>query len=393
MQQLRNQIEQYINVHRQEMMDLWETIVNIESGHTQKAGVDSVCAKLIEVMQEAGIKTRVVEHQQAGNMLIGQWGDSNAAPILFIGHMDTVFAEGVVKERPFTVKDGFAYGPGVLDMKAGLVMEIYITKALISIGYNEHPIKLLFAGDEEVLHMKSNTRDLLYEECKGGFVAFNFETGYMHDGIVVGRRGGEIFSIDVDGIQAHSGNNPTEGRNALEEMSYKIIDIQKLNDFEQGALVNMAIISAAESENIIPGKCSARGGMRFPTVTIHEQLSQKVKAIAEKVYVEGTSAKYTTKTIIDCMEPVENNYKLYGFIEQVAKEIGYKGDLHPFVVGGASDSSAASRANVPVVCGLGPRGEWNHSPKEYADVESVFTRSIWIATAITQLNQLKFEEE
>lgn len=386
---IQDKIRAYFSAHRDEMIGLWETIVNIDSGSYNKSGVDKVLSVLKDVMDHSGIDTKIIEYENAGNMLIGQWGLGNEEPIIFIGHMDTVFKEGTVSERPFTIKENFAYGAGVLDMKAGLVMAIYIVKALQSIGYSERPIKLLFAGDEENIHMNSNARNDLYEECKGGFVAFNFETGYMDDGIVLGRRGAEIFSIEVEGVQAHSGNNPKEGISALEEMAYKIIDIQKLNDIENNKLVNMAVISAAESENIIPGKCIARGSFRFPTVDIQEELAKGVKGIVGKSYLEGTSSKYATKTIIDCMEANEKNHTLFEFIKGTSEEIHYNGKIHPISVGGASDSAVASRAGIPVVCGLGPRGEWNHSPNEYADIESLFDRSIWITYSITKLKDIK----
>ena len=117
----------YIDAHRQEMLDLWEELVMIESGSQQKAGVDKVCARLKEEMEKAGVKTRVEEMEKAGNSLIGLWGEGRPEkPLLFLGHMDTVFNEdGVTKERPFTIKDGMAYGPGVLDMKSGLIIGLY----------------------------------------------------------------------------------------------------------------------------------------------------------------------------------------------------------------------------------------------------------------------------
>ena len=102
--------------------------------------------------------------------------------------MDTVFKEGAVKENPFRVdENGMAHGPGVLDMKAGLVMALYTVKALDSVDWKERPIKFIFASDEENLHMRSDAKKIFAEEAAGALAAFNFETGYMDNRFVVGR--------------------------------------------------------------------------------------------------------------------------------------------------------------------------------------------------------------
>ena len=121
MEQIYTQIRQYIDENRQPMLNLWRDLVNTESGTTQIDGVNAVCSILRREMENAGIHTRVRAIQNSGDMLIGEWNPGSAkAPLLLIGHMDTVFKEGAVKENPFRVdENGMAHGPGVLDMKAG----------------------------------------------------------------------------------------------------------------------------------------------------------------------------------------------------------------------------------------------------------------------------------
>lgn len=380
-----DKISEYIDCNRDAMIALWEEIVNMESGHTQKAEVDALCVRLQQEMKKANISTRIYNMDNAGNFLVGEWGKENPQkPILLVGHMDTVFQKGAVEKNPFRIENGKAYGPGVLDMKAGLVMAIFITKALIQAGYSARPIKLIFAGDEEILHMHSNANDILVEEARGSGAAFNFETGYLDDGLVVGRKGGMYFSIDVTGVSAHAGNAPEKGRNALQEMSYKIIEIQKINDFERGALVNAAIISAGNAENIIPGKCTVKGAFRFPTTAIKNEILEKLKVIADTTYVEGTTSELHFATAIECMETSEAVMKLFEHIKETAVEIGY-GDVYHLKVGGASDSSIISTQGIPIVCGLGAKGEGNHTFNEYAVVDSIFERAKLVAAAIINL--------
>ena len=179
MKQYFEQISRYIDGQRASMLALWEELVNTESGSRQIEGVNAVCGILRREMERAGIHTRVLPMPDAGDMLIGEWNTgSPKAPLLLIGHMDTVFQEGAARENPFHVDENWmAHGPGVLDMKAGLVIALYAVKALAAVGWNERPVKFIFAGDEENLHMFSNAKDRFAAEAKGALAAFNVETG------------------------------------------------------------------------------------------------------------------------------------------------------------------------------------------------------------------------
>ena len=117
----------YIDSHRDEMLSLWEKIVSIESGTPDKEGVDRVGAVLKAELESAGVETAVIPMERFGNLLTGVWNKEAAGqPIVLIGHMDTVFAKGTLEKNPFRIdENGNAHGPGVLDMKAGLVIAVY----------------------------------------------------------------------------------------------------------------------------------------------------------------------------------------------------------------------------------------------------------------------------
>lgn len=377
----------YIDAHRQEMLDLWEELVMIESGSEQKAGVDRVCARLQQEMEKEGIKTRVAEMEKAGNSLIGLWGEERSKkPLLFLGHMDTVFnQDGVTKERPFTIRDGMAYGPGVLDMKSGLIIGLYAVKALKAAGYNDRPIKFLYTGDEEPGHVNSTGTQLHLDECEGAMAALNFETGYPHDGIVIERKGSAVFSVEVEGVAAHAGNSPEKGRSAILEMSHKIIELQALNDFEKGTTVNVGLIEGGTVVNAVPNCCKIRVDVRYVTMEALEELRPKVEAIVAKTFVEGTSSKITWERAATPMPCCEGNLKLFEILKKTAQEIGYPGELVPHKVGGWSDSCIVASKGVPVVDALGTKGSWNHAPNEYAEVESLFTRAKLAAAFVINL--------
>ena len=223
----------YIDRHRDEMLSLWEKIVSIESGTPDKEGVDRVGAVLKDELESAGVETAVIPMERFGNLLTGVWNKEAAGqPIVLIGHMDTVFAKGTLEKNPFRIdENGNAHGPGVLDMKAGLVIVVYVLKALHEYGYGKRPIRVVFAGDEENGHRQTNAESEIRKLCAGCAAAFNFETGFIDDGLVVGRKGSCRVTLTVHGVAAHAGNDPQRGRNAILEMAHKIIEIQKLHDF------------------------------------------------------------------------------------------------------------------------------------------------------------------
>ena len=380
-------LKNYIQDHRQEMLHLWETLVNTESGSRQIDGVNAVAEILRQEMLHCGMETWIIPMKNAGNTLIGQWNKTaSEKPLLFIGHMDTVFPEGAVAKNPFRIDaDGHAHGPGVLDMKAGLVIAIYTIKALASIGWKQRPIKCIFAGDEENLHMFSNTPEILAAEARGAAAALNFETGYMDNSVVVGRKGGGILNVTVKGIAAHSGIAPEKGRSAILEAAHKIIEIEGCRDIPRGKLLNCGIIKGGIGENTVPAECQFNIGIRFPTTAIKDEIIADIQKAAEHQHVPDTSASVEIKMIMDCMETTAGVQKLFEQIRRSALHCDC-GDVSPLQISGVSDSGITVVNGVPTVCGLGVKGEGNHTAQEYADVESIFERCLLAASTIYDLS-------
>lgn len=370
------EIDDFIQEHRGEMILLWEKLVNIESGPQQKEGVSQVIDVLLAEMEKLSMETRVVAMEKAGDLLIGTWnGESTRKPILFLGHTDTVFSPEVTKKNPFTIDDeGRAYGPGVLDMKGGLVIALYTLKALDAIGYRDRPVKFIIAGDEETIHKNSNADEVMAAEMRGAKIALNFETGYPDDGIVVGRKGGGVVSVRVQGVAAHSGIAPEKGRNAILEAANKIMHLEAANDLQRGKLINCGVINGGLGENTIADECEIRVGYRFPTMEIKKEIMDTLDWVVDTVAVEGTSAAYSIEMNMDCMETTDGVMELFEHFRKAASSCGY-GEVHPFTVGGISDSAISVVAGVPTICGLGCKGLYNHTLKEYAEVESLYSRT------------------
>ncbi|MDD4085251.1 MAG: M20 family metallopeptidase [Acidaminococcaceae bacterium] len=368
------QAYEFIDKHRDGMLRLWEKMVNVDSGPGCKEGVDQVGRLLADCFAEFGGKNRFYEFKDAGNMLVSEFGNCSEPFIILTGHMDTVFKAGTVSERPFKIEGDKAYGPGVLDMKGGIVILTYALKALKAAGWDTHPVKIILHGDEEVGHTYSSAAEKTLDEAKGAFAAFNFETGFLDNGIVVERKGMYQFQLEVFGKGAHVGNDPENGRSAIREMAYKILDIENLTDWNKGNTFNVGVITGGTVCNATPAYCKILCDMRYNDASYLPGVRQQLQAIADKTYIDGTTTKLTETLAFSPMRRLESTMNLFEFVKATAAEEGF-GTLTPKAVGGASDSGYTTAAGVPTCCAMGVQGARNHTVEEFAVVESLFERA------------------
>ncbi|WP_231881926.1 M20 family metallopeptidase [Anaerosporomusa subterranea] len=381
-------IFKFIDDHREEMLTLWRDLVNQESGSADKEGIDKVQAKIKNFLENEGAVVRIVEYEQAGNLLIAEIGsDRTQSPVLFSGHVDTVFKNGTIEKRPFTIRDGKAYGPGALDMKGGVVAFLYAIKALNAAGFAERPIKVLLAGDEEIGHANSNAAEVFVKEAAGCIAAFNCETGFVDDAIVVGRKGVGRYDMEVRGVAAHVGNDPENGRSAIVEIAHKLLAIEKLTDWQAGTSFNVGVIEGGTVPNATPDYAKIKIDVRFADETAIPKFTKQLEDIAATTYVPGTTTTMTGGASFKPMQTTEGVKRLFNLVKEVYAENGF-GTPNEKVVGGGADSAYTVIAGVPTVCAMGVKGGRNHSPEEYALVESVFERAKLLADCVLNLNRL-----
>lgn len=386
MNNLKNNAFQFIDDHRQDMLALWQELVNTESGSADKPGIDAVAARIKQVLDQAGGVTKTVEMAKAGNMLVGEIATGRGtAPVLFMGHMDTVFSTGTVAKRPFTITDGTAYGPGVLDMKGGIVAALFAMQALQAAGYDTRPLKMILAGDEEVAHVNSNAAEVFMTEAKGAVAAFNCETGFMDDAIVVGRKGTAVFELEVAGVAVHAGNEPENGRSAILEIAHKVIDIQNLTNWETGTTFNVGVIQGGTVPNAVPGQAKIIVDIRYLEPALLPEIRRQLQEVAAKVYVQGTTTTLTEVPGIAPMKTTPAVENLFAIVKKTYAEMEL-GTPYPKLVGGGSDSAYSVLAGVPTVCAMGVKGGRNHSPQEFAVVETLFERAKLLAACTINLD-------
>ncbi|MCC0635075.1 MULTISPECIES: M20 family metallopeptidase [unclassified Clostridioides] len=381
------EISKFVDENREEIISLWKEIVNIESYTNCKESVNKLADRLKCEFEKEGLDCDLIDAGNNGSTLIGTLGSNrNKKPIIFSGHMDTVFEIGTFGENPFKIMEGKAYGPGVLDMKGGIVISLYVIKALNKIGYKDRPIKIVFSGDEEIGHKDSNGGDIILKEAKGGLCAFNMETGLVDNSLCVGRKGRIGCNINVKGVETHAGNDFEGGRNAIEEMANKILQIQKLTNLEVGTTASVSIIKGGRVSNSIPEDCSIEVDLRFEKVEEMENVKKRIQEICEDTYIEGTSTHVDFVSEMMPFETTEDVMKFHKFVNTVSKENGF-GEINSKRLGGSSDASYLTIANVPAICSFGVKGEWNHTSREYALVDSMFERVKLISTIVLNLDK------
>ncbi len=385
MEDIRKQIAVYIDGHRDAMIDFWRQLVQIESGSANKAGVDAVAHRVQEELDTIGAHTEIHEMKRAGNMLVSVLNeDVPEAPVLLLGHMDTVFPDGTVAARPFTLRDGKAYGPGVLDMKGGVTIAVFAMKALKEAGWAKRPVRLVLAGDEEVGHCDSDCDQQIMEQARGAVAAFNCESGRLGNEVVVQRKGALTYRMDVTGIAAHAGNEPEKGRSAILEVAHKVIAIQNLTDWQQGTTYNVGVISGGTVANAVPDTASILIDVRYLKKEYVPDIEDKLQDVARTNYVNGTKASLTR---LSCCIPMERMTETDGLLAKVQDAYASFGMPRPsgITVGGGSDSAYTVAAGVPTICAMGVEGSRHHSPEEYASVESLYARAKALAYVVTMV--------
>ena len=357
------------------MVAMLVKLAEIESPSSCKEGVDRVCDEIRVFCEHNGISAKVYKYPNAGNSftaIINQ--DSGLKEIALMGHMDTVHPVGAFGSPAVRIEGEYIYGPGVYDCKGGLVIALYTMLALKKYGYRYRPVKLIFSGDEEVGHRNSDGAEVFSEDAGIMEAALNCESGMLDGRVAVGRKGGLGMKMVIEGVAAHAGNNPQDGRSAIKEAAYKIIEIEKHTDYE-GTTFNCGIISGGTVPNQVPDHCEFSIDCRIKTEEAGKEAVRLMQSIADKAYVDGTRTTLIVPSGIG--KPMEANEANMALFERYEEASRTAGAIKPraFFSGGGSDASITSGAGVPSICTVGIRGADNHSLRERALLPSLKERS------------------
>lgn len=197
------QVLDWLAASREPMLQLLQRIVDIDSGSYQKGGVDAVIAQLRGQLEQHGVRCDIHPNEAAGNCMRASLA-AGGKPVVLMGHCDTVFGPGTAAQRPFRIEGDTAYGPGVADMKAGLVINTFVLCAFARAGL-EVPMAALYTADEEIASPAS--RPFIEAHAANARAVFNSEPGRPTGNVVTGRKGAMFIDREVRGVAAHSGVN------------------------------------------------------------------------------------------------------------------------------------------------------------------------------------------
>jgi glutamate carboxypeptidase len=373
------------------MLALLETLVNTDGGSYDKEGVDRVGAHLRSFLEGQGIACETLPNETFGDALratVAAAGDgatgSNSA-ILLMGHRDTVFPKGEPSRRPFRIENGRAYGPGVCDMKAGLVMNAFVLAAFRNSGSAPAPLVGLFTSDEEI--GSPACRPLIEAEARRARAVFNSEPGRPGNAVVTGRKGGVFMKLAIAGKAAHSGANFGDGISAIEELARKIVKLHALTDLDRGTTVNVGLVSGGQTVNTVAPSAECQIDLRFVTPADREDAMARIREIVATSDVTGTSAELSIYGEFLPLVETPHSQALYAHYAACAEAVG--DPVSPAFTGGCADSGFAAAVGAPTICAVGPVGGKAHSPEEYLEVDSLVPRAQNLALAIMRLGAAK----
>ncbi|MEO8970376.1 MAG: M20 family metallopeptidase [Ktedonobacteraceae bacterium] len=371
-------------------LDDLQTIVNIDSGTYTKAGVDRVGDYLSERFSAFGFATHVERQAQYGNHLVATHTGKapNGARILLIGHIDTVFPEGEVAKRPFTMSKQqdkrIATGPGVLDMKSGVLIGMYGLHLLLAAQEAQYQrVTFVCNSDEEI--GSPSSKSLIQELAKEADAAIVLEPGRLINTVVSSRRGSGQYRVEVRGVSAHAGVEPQRGRNAILELSYQVQKMQALNGTVPGTTLSVGIIHGGERTNVVPDYAYCDMDVRVSDPRGLKAIEAAMRNITSQHILEGT--QITLSGGMACM-PFERN-KRNTYLVQLVKEAGSELGLQIEDVGsgGASDANNTSAVGTPTLDGLGAGGGLAHNPGEYIELDYLPVRIALLAGLVGKIGK------
>lgn len=367
--------------HEDEFLSDLKALVEIESPSSDKPSVDHLAEFLASRLEYHGATSQIHLAKGFGNHVQADFaGISEKKPVLLLGHIDTVWELGTLKQMPFRIAERRAWGPGVLDMKGGIAVAIH-AMALLREHKAPHPnVRMLFVSDEEVgSHSSRAITEKLALESQAVLV---LEPGQGLDGAVkTARKGVGVYEIKVTGEAAHAGVEPGKGASAIHELAHQIEMMSGFTDLERGLTVNAGVIRGGTRSNVIAAEAWTEVDVRVKTITDGKKIDEKMHGLRPrdsrcKIEVTGGINRPP-------MERTEKVIALYRKAADVANALGIKVDELP--TGGGSDGNFTAALGVPTLDGLGVVGEGAHAVNESILIGQIAPRIALLAGLIASL--------
>ena len=363
-----------------EMTATLRRLAEIESPTLDKGAVDRFSAALAAELRTLGGEITVFPQTTAGDHMVARFNlpqpAADTAPVvLLLAHMDTVHEMGTLARFPVVEENGRLHGPGVFDMKGGIVNALFALRTLQETDVRR-PVMALFTSDEET--GSATSRPLIEALAQQAGVVFVLEPAMLGGALKTSRKGTGDIILTTHGLAAHAGADHEKGRNAIEELAHHILAVQKLTDYSRGTTTNVGVVRGGSRPNVVPDEAVANVDFR---VMVPEELA-RLQAWAAGLQPVIPGCTVQASAIADRPPMPRNETMIATF--QKAQAIGRRQglELKETSTGGGSDANFISPLGVPVLDGLGVCGDGAHSEREHVLVASLPERAALLAALI-----------
>lgn len=357
------------------------TYVSMESGSLDVAGVNAVGEVVANKYRELGFEIERIPEKEVGDHLIARRKGRGKGRLFATMHLDTIWPKGSTDQVPFSVVDGKAVGPGILDMKGGWVVLLEALRSLDHTGWDGFEEVVVFMTGDEQIGSRAG-RPWIEKTAAGMDWSIVMEPARQGGHLCIQRSPVGSMMLTIHGKTAHATRRHL-GADAIEELAHKILEIRKLARPEEGVMTNVGIISGGSARQAIADFAQASVDIRAPDPAQSEELENQVRAIADHSYVEGTTSELTGGMSRPPFETTPEILRMLAIAQESAREIGLEVDG----VGtqGGSDGCFTAAMGIPTLDGLGPDGGNSGSREEYVEVKTIPERAALLAATISKL--------
>ena len=355
--------------------------VEIESPSSSKAAVDRLAGFLAKEFKRCAGQVRLLEHPAAGCALKATFwpGRHKQKPILLLGHLDTVWELGTLAQMPFGVRGRQAFGPGILDMKSGIVIGLWAIRALKALQISPAgPVHFFLNPDEEISSVAF--RDEILAEAKRARAVLVLEPAAIGGALKTARKGVGEFKITVQGRSAHAGVNPAAGANAIIELTRQLLTVQSFARPRRGLTINVGRIEGGTRSNVVAECATAWIDVRIPR--LHDRAIIERRIRGQKPYDRGTQLEIEGGINRPPMER-KMTVALFRKAHAVGRAMGM--DLTEASTGGGSDGNFTAALGVPTLDGLGGVGDGAHARHEHILIPELPRRAALLAALLATL--------
>lgn len=365
-----------------EMVELLGDLVNRDTPSGDKERLDAAMAVVERTAVGFGARVERDPQAAAGDHLVARWGASADGPhALVLAHLDTVWPAGEAAKRPFREADGRLTGPGVFDMKAGVVQALHAIRAFAEGAAEGTAVTLVVSSDEETGSRTS--RALIERLAREADVVFVVEPA-SGTALKTARKGVGMYRVEVEGVAAHAGLDPEKGRSAVLELAHQVVALHALTDLEAGTTVNVGTIEGGSARNVVPARASATVDLRVVTDAAAKELDAALRALTPRT--PGTSVTVTGGINRPPMERTEATAAWYARAAAIAEALG--DELGERLVGGGSDGNFTAALGVPTLDGLGAVGGGAHALDEHVLRAAMPVRAALLAGLLREAAEL-----